>query len=60
MAAWTAMVLEGIWLEFGFILKTELTEFAIGLNMGYETKRGVMNNSRVVNLNNKEKEVVIY
>lgn len=39
--AWTTVVLGREWQEHGSIWKVKLTEFAIGLNVEYEIKRGL-------------------
>lgn len=38
------------WLDLGYILKVEQTEFVLGLDAGYETKRGVTTVSKVLGL----------
>lgn len=38
--------------EFGYILKIKLIELVIRLNVGYDIKRGVKKDSKILNLNN--------
>lgn len=47
------------WLEYGYILKVEPSECANELEIGYERKRGVKDDTKILGLKNWKMEMLL-
>lgn len=54
------MVMSKKWFDCRYILKTGLTRFAGGLNVRWERKREVKDDSKLFGLRNWKNEIAIY
>lgn len=54
------MVMSKKWLDCRYILKADLTRFAGGLNVRWERKREVKDDSKLFGLRNWKNEIAIY